>query len=176
MRGLGADLPAVSLSPGDHGLALPDLAHVEHDLGRGEVLAGDQLLHPLAADAEHAADLGGPHEMMHAVYCSRLTSPRHVTRVADMSTDLNLRINTLIMRGLSATEAAEQARRELAEIEAFPCADVPYRCDGFDPADWPGEVPDFSAFAFLSQGAEPTDVGGRTLHEMVRDERWAECG
>ena len=32
-------------------------------------------------------------------------------------------------------------------IEILPCAGVPYRCDGFDPADWPGgEVPDFSLF------------------------------
>lgn len=36
-------------------------------------------------------------------------------------------------------------------IEVFPCASIPYRCDGFDPADWPGEVPDFAAFAFLSR-------------------------
>ena len=33
----------------------------------------------------------------------------------------------------------------LGVVEVIPCADVPYRCDGFDPADWPpGEVPDFS--------------------------------
>jgi len=25
--------------------------------------------------------------------------------------------------------------------EVVPCADTPYRCDGFDPADWPGDVP-----------------------------------
>ena len=32
-------------------------------------------------------------------------------------------------------------------VEIIPCADAPYRCDGFDPADWPpGEIPDFSPF------------------------------
>jgi hypothetical protein len=35
-------------------------------------------------------------------------------------------------------------------IEIIPCADVPYRCDGFDPADWEGDVPDLSQFAFLN--------------------------
>ena len=31
--------------------------------------------------------------------------------------------------------------------EVIPCAGTPYRCEGFDPDDWPpGEVPDFSLF------------------------------
>jgi len=29
--------------------------------------------------------------------------------------------------------------------ELIPCADTPYRCDGFDPADWLGKPPDLSA-------------------------------
>jgi hypothetical protein len=32
-------------------------------------------------------------------------------------------------------------------VEIIPCADVPYTCDGFDPADWPqGKIPDFTLF------------------------------
>ena len=42
----------------------------------------------------------------------------------------------------------------LGAVEVIPCADVPYRCDGFDPADWPpGEVPDFSLFREWGQRA-----------------------
>jgi hypothetical protein len=37
-------------------------------------------------------------------------------------------------------------------IEVIPCAGVPYRCDGFDPADWEGDVPDLSQFRFLQEG------------------------
>lgn len=59
--------------------ALPHLAHVEHDLGCGEVVAGDQLLNPLSAEAtEHAADLGGAHEVMHGSN-HRLDATRHLT-------------------------------------------------------------------------------------------------
>jgi hypothetical protein len=42
-----------------------------------------------------------------------------------------------------------------AAVEIIPCVDTPYRCDGFDPADWPGDVPDFSAFAFLNREEAP---------------------
>jgi hypothetical protein len=31
---------------------------------------------------------------------------------------------------------------DTGQAQVIPCADVPYRCDGFDPADWPrSEVP-----------------------------------
>jgi hypothetical protein len=37
-------------------------------------------------------------------------------------------------------------------VEVIPCAGTPYRCDGFDPADWPpGEVPDFKLFRELER-------------------------
>ena len=35
-------------------------------------------------------------------------------------------------------------------IEVILCAGIPYRCDGFDPADWEGDVPDLSQFRFLN--------------------------
>jgi hypothetical protein len=41
-------------------LALPDLPHVKVCFRRGEVGPVDELLNPLAADAEHTADLSRP--------------------------------------------------------------------------------------------------------------------
>jgi hypothetical protein len=78
-------------------------------------------------------------------------------------------------RAMTLDEAREHAGDGGHVVEVFPCADTPYRCDGFDPADWPGDVPDFSALAFLNQPAEPADIAGRSLDEMVRDERMAEA-
>lgn len=40
-------------------------------------------------------------------------------------------------------------------VEVIPCTDTPYRCDGFDPADWPGGIPDFSPFRFLNHKEDP---------------------
>ena len=46
-------------------LGFPDLAHAEHDYGRREIGARDELLHALAADAEACAYLGCPHQVVH---------------------------------------------------------------------------------------------------------------
>lgn len=127
MRSAGEFAP-VSQSPLLDRRALPHLAHVEHDLGLGEVGSRDQLLDTLAAEAaEHAADLSRPHEVMHGSNHSQ-DSTRHLTSGQDErhtshmtsehrteSPELNRRINTLIMRGLDATEAEAQARREFAD-------------------------------------------------------------
>ena len=46
-------------------------------------------------------------------------------------------------------------------VEVVPCADIPYCCDGFDPADWPaGEVPDFSLFREWERQAGVTGCAG----------------
>jgi hypothetical protein len=55
-------------------------------------------------------------------------------------------------------------------IEVIPCADVPYRCDGFDPADWEGEVPDFSPFREWEKRVQGTDVMYRALQSAAG--RW----
>jgi hypothetical protein len=56
----------VSPSPYFHVGTLPHLAHVEFDLGHGEILAVNELLDPLATDAEHPADLSRTHKVMHS--------------------------------------------------------------------------------------------------------------
>ena len=44
---------------------------------------------------------------------------------------------------------------EVLGVEVIPCAGTPYRCDGFDPADWPeGEIPDFSLLREWERRAE----------------------
>lgn len=83
--------PPVSLRPGDYFVPLPDLAHFEHDLWRGEIVPRDELLNALAADSEHAADLCRTHEVMHGrkhrhLTASHLTIPSHATSVSHMST------------------------------------------------------------------------------------------
>ncbi len=50
---------------------------------------------------------------------------------------------------VAACLAAVCERSDAAVV--IPCADAPYRCDGFDPADWPGKIPDFSPFRFLNR-------------------------
>lgn len=45
--------------------ALPDFAHFQDCVRLGEVTAIDELLHALAADAQHPADFRGPYEVMH---------------------------------------------------------------------------------------------------------------
>ena len=60
------DEPPVAVRPGHDVLSLPDLAHVEHGLRGGEVGAVDELLDPLAADAEQAADLSRADELLHS--------------------------------------------------------------------------------------------------------------
>ena len=60
-------------------LALPDLAHVEFDFGRGPVVALDELLYSLPAyAAEHAADLRRPDKVMHGQDHS-LNASSHLT-------------------------------------------------------------------------------------------------
>jgi hypothetical protein len=40
-------------------------------------------------------------------------------------------------------------------IEVIPCADAPYTCHGFDPADWaPGCVPDFTLVREWERGGQ----------------------
>jgi hypothetical protein len=56
--------PAMGTSPLLDCGPFPDFAHVEHDLGSGEVVVGGQLLDTLPAHAEQAADLRRPHEVM----------------------------------------------------------------------------------------------------------------
>ena len=63
--GVVGDRAPVSASPRRDLGPLPDFAHFERDLRRGEVLAVDELLDPLTADAEHPADLSRTHEVMH---------------------------------------------------------------------------------------------------------------
>lgn len=73
----------MAAGPRLHVSPLPHLAHVKHDLRRGKVAAGDELLHPLPADAEHLPDLGGADKVMHGENHSHdstclLTSPARI--------------------------------------------------------------------------------------------------
>lgn len=77
MRSPGGGAAMIACPLLDFG-ALPHLAHLEHDLGLGEVIARDQLLHALAADAEHAADLRRAHEVVHGSNHSQ-DATRHLT-------------------------------------------------------------------------------------------------
>ena len=58
---------------------VPDLAHGEHDDGLREVVAADELLDALAADAEALGDLGAADEVVHGVD-HRHETTRHLTR------------------------------------------------------------------------------------------------
>src|ERR1044071_1297776 len=55
------DQAALIARPRFHVGALPDLPHFQHYVWPGEVVAADELLHALTADAEHAPDLCRPH-------------------------------------------------------------------------------------------------------------------
>lgn len=63
--------------------ALPDLPHVEHVKGLGEVCPVNELLHALTADAaQHAPDLCGPGKFTH-VKNHRHDASSHLTRGQD---------------------------------------------------------------------------------------------
>jgi hypothetical protein len=108
----------------------PDLPHVEDDLGRGEVVAADDLLDALAADAaEHASDLGGPNQMVHAADLSEryshLTRTSHVTSLAYVSTATTAQVSEHDQRIAQAVEnysdaQVEQALKCIAEGQITP--------------------------------------------------------